>query len=279
MRVSWQVLKADGRQVEAQFFEPENLTQNMVLFCPGFPGAGATLFEQRHAAALVQSGYHVVVLKHAGTRLDTPYAPSMVNNAARLMQGRKNGDMRLGNGPVSVEDWLLEPLTAIKAISRTYQNIFIIGNSFGALSALWSLTQNEVSLDKIKHLILLAGAQGIDDGSDQGVMRIWKAEYLNAPRITEKVTLNNPDDIVATLKEVYRTLPERIKILPESIRLTYLVVQQDELLRLSDTEQFRSASGGRGTIIIDDTAQPHPEAGLLAHDTPDYPTEKLLALR
>jgi pimeloyl-ACP methyl ester carboxylesterase len=278
MRVSWAVLKSDDRQVEAQIFEPDNSTSNLILFCPGFPGAGATLFEQRHAASLVAAGYALAVLRHAGTRLDTPFAPMMVNNAERLMLGRKNGDTHLGGGPSTVQDWLCEPLTALKNLSTRYENVFVIGNSFGALSSLWSLTESAAPLAKIRHLILLAGAQGVDDGSENGIMRIWKPEYLTVPRITEKVTLNKPDDIVATLRECYQNLPGRVKNLPDSISLTYLVVEKDELLHLSDTEHFRAAINGRGSIIIDDIDQPHHEQGLLAHDTPDYPTENLLAL-
>ncbi|MGZ9097806.1 MAG: hypothetical protein ACXW30_05875 [Micavibrio sp.] len=278
MRVSWAVLKSDGRQVEAQIFEPDNSTGNLILFCPGFPGAGATLFEQRHAASLVAAGYALAVLRHVGTRLDTPFAPMMVNNAGRLMLGRKNGDTHLGGGPSSVQDWLNEPLTALKILSTRYENIFVIGNSFGALSSLWSLTEAAAPLAKIRHLILLAGAQGIDDGSENCIMRIWKPEYLTVPRITDKVTLGNPDDTVATLRRCYQKLPERLKNLPDSIRLTYLVVEKDELLHLDDTTQFRAAIGGRGSIVIDDIDQPHHEQGLLAHDTPDYPTENLLAL-
>lgn len=277
MRVSWTVLKSDGRQVEAQIFEPDNSTGNLILFCPGFPGAGATLFEQRHAASLVAAGYTLAVLRHAGTRLDTAFAPMMVNNAERLMRGRKNGDTHLGGGPSTVQDWLNEPLTALKNLATRYENIFVIGNSFGALSALWSLTE-DAPLAKIRHLILLAGAQGIDDGSENCIMRIWKPDYLTIPRITEKVTLNNPDDSVAMLRECYQNLPGRVKNLPDSISLTYLVVEKDELLHLSDTEHFRAAIGGRGSIVIDDIDQPHHEQGLLAHDTPDYPTENLLDL-
>ncbi len=278
MRVSWRVLKSGDHQVEAQIFEPESSTPNLILFCPGFPGAGAALFEQRHAASLVESGYALVVLRHAGTRLDTPCAPSMVNNAHRLMMGRKNGETHLGGGPSTVQDWLIEPLTALRALSPEYDNISTIGNSFGALSSLWSMTEENAPVEKVRHLVLLAGAQGIYDDSGEGIMRIWKPEYLGVRLITDKVTLNDPNESVATLKNVYQHLPTRVKKLNESILLTYLVVEKDELMRLSDAEHFRSAIGGRGKIVLDTINQPHPAQGLLAHDMPDYLTEDMLIL-
>ncbi len=52
MKVTWH--KFDG--VEAQVFEPDAGSSAAILFCPGFPGMGATIFEQRHAAALVEEG-------------------------------------------------------------------------------------------------------------------------------------------------------------------------------------------------------------------------------
>jgi hypothetical protein len=280
MQVHWTVFQAAGQSVEAQVFSPDSPNiESVILFCPGFPGVGAGIFEQRHAAALVECGYNLIVLRHNGTRLDGPHAPLMVNNAARLMAARKAGQTHLGNGPSTVQDWLLEPLTALKAISRVYKKIIIIGNSFGALSALWSLTSDGADMAQVRHILLMAGAQGIaEEGSPFDAMRIWKPEYLIVPRITDKVSLDPPQNIVATLKTLYRDLPERVKKLPESIRLTYLVVAKDELFNIEDSNRFRTAIGGRGDVVIDTIDRAYPESLLLAHDMPDYPTENLLEL-
>lgn len=271
MRLNWTIFEADGRKVEAQVFEPDRPTQNAILFCPGLPGVGGSLFEQRHAAALAAEGYAVIVLHHSGIRLDGPHAPLMVNNGWRRMMARQNGETHLGGGPSTIDHWLLEPLVALKNLA--YENLTVIGNSFGALSSMWSLTSAGAPLGNIRNLILLAGAQGMEE-----VMRIWRPEFLTMPRITEKVTLNDPDDIVATLRGVYQKLPQRMASLPAIITLTYLVVARDELLYLSDTEQFRAAIGGRGNIVIDEIDKAWPDHGFMAHDMPDYPTVNLLAL-
>jgi len=274
MRVSWE--KFDG--VEAQVFQPVAGTRSVILFCPGFPGMGGTVFEQRHAAALVAEGYAVYVIKHKGTKLSGAMAPVLVNNAARMMEGRKTDEKYIGGAPATIEDWLEEPLKALEVLHTAYDNIHVIGDSFGALAALWSMTQEGAQISKVKSLLLYAGAQGVDDGSEDGIMRVWQPEFLMASRITDKVALNDPFDIVARLGKTYRSLPERVKALPESIAMTYLVVDRDEILRKSDTEAFKEAIGGRGKIVIDTVDHAWPEHNLLAHDTPNYKTEDLLAL-
>lgn len=275
MRVTWQTF--DG--VEAQVYEPEEGTRAAILFCPGFPGMGATIFEQRHAAALVDQGYAVYVIKHKGTKLYGPMAPVMVNNAARLMRARGNRETHLGGGAATIHDWMVEPSFVLKALDEKYDAVHVIGNSFGALSAMWSMAQDDAAIGKVKSLLLYAGAQGVwEDGNPESIARIWRPDFLRLPRITEKVELNDPAEIVDNLKEFYMALPERVKALPKSIPITYLVVEQDEILRMDDTSVFDDAIGGRGVTVVDRVDHAWPDHGFLAHDTTNYQTEDLLEL-
>jgi len=277
MKVTWH--KFDG--VEAQVFEPDAGSNAAILFCPGFPGMGGTIFEQRHAAALTEEGYAVYVIKHKGIKLSGAMAPTMVNNGARLMAGRKINETHIGGGPATIDEWMVEPLKALRVMHTAYDSIHLIGNSFGALSALWSVTEPGAPISKVKSVLLYAGAQGMDDGredSEDSIMRIWQPGFLMAARITDKVTLNDPFDVVETLRKAYGVLPERVKAMPAAIDLKYLVVERDELLRLADTERFKAAIGGRGTVVMDTVDHAWLEHGLLAHDTPNYTTEDLLGL-
>jgi hypothetical protein len=238
---------------------------------------GATLFEQRHAAALAGQGYDVVVIKHKGIRLDTPTGPVMVNNAARLMQGRMAGEAYIGGGAATMDEWLCEPFPALRWLAERYDAIDVIGNSFGALAALWSLTMDDAPVNRVGSLLLYAGAQGVDDGTETCVMRVWKPEYMTVPRITDKVALEDAKIMAARLKAVYKDLPERVMArLPREVRLTYLVVAKDEILTRADSEAFDRAIGGRGRIVMDEVDCAWPEYGLLAHDTPNYKTEDLM---
>ncbi|MCB1538235.1 MAG: hypothetical protein H6865_07935 [Rhodospirillales bacterium] len=279
MRVSWQTLEHDGLSVEAQIFSPAVDTSEVVLLCPGFPGAGASRFEQRHAATIVHEGYALAVLRHAGTRFDSPTAPFMINNAHRLMVARQKNQTLLGDAPGTIEGWLREPLPALHALSERYSRIHVIGNSFGALSALWSLTTPSAPLNRVATLILLAGAQGISDGTPLDIMRIWQPQFMMLPTVTDKVSLESPARAYQTLADVYAQLPERVKAsLPEHIPLRYLVVQNDEILRPSDTERFQAAIGGRGEVVLDTIDHARPAHELMAHDMPDYPTEYIIDL-
>lgn len=279
MKISWQTFTdSDGRRVEAQVFSPEIQSTECILFCPGFPGAGATLFEQRHAATLVHEGYTLVVLRHAGIRLDGPAGPFMVNNAHRLMLARRKGEKLIGgDSPATMDTWLMEPYVAFKNLSEKFLHIHVIGNSFGALAAMWSLTEGGVNHAHLKSLLLMAGAQGVADMTPMSIMRIWLPQFIELPHVTDKVSLEPAVQVNATLRHVYDVLPERVKTkLPDTIPLTYLVVQNDEILKLFDTERFREAIGGRGDIIIDEIDRAHPNHSLMAHDMPDYPTEYII---
>jgi len=274
MRVHWQTFEDDGQIVEAQVFRPDAPSTRLILFCPGFPGLGATIFEQRHAAELAEHGYDVVVIKHAGTRLDSGFAPMAVNNASRLRQGGSH----LGGGASNLAKWLNEPAVALKNLHVNYDDIAVIGNSFGAVAALWSMTMGGAPIQNIKHLLLMAGAQGIDNGPT-GIMRIWNAGLLASAVIAQSISVGTPDDIIETMRRAYADVNARAASLSDHIDLKYLVVSNDELLSLSDTEAFKAeVMQGRGEIVIDDIETAYPIIGLSAHYTPNYPTDKLLEL-
>ncbi|MBU6235664.1 MAG: hypothetical protein KGQ41_07445 [Alphaproteobacteria bacterium] len=280
MRISWRTFQGnDGRKVEAQVFAPNSdvTPTDCILFCPGFPGAGATLFEQRHAATIVHEGYTLVVLRHAGTKLDGPAAPSMINNAHRLMMARRNGEKIIGGVPATMDTWLMEPYVALHSLAEEYGHIHVIGNSFGAVAALWSLTEDKVPSAQVRSLLLMAGAQGVADMTPQTIMRIWLPQYIEMARVTDKVVLEPSIQVAATLKYAYEQLPARVKAkLFEDIYLSYLVVKNDEILSGFDTDRFKEAIGGRGDVFLDTIDHAHPAHGFMAHDMPDYPTEYIL---
>ncbi len=279
MHVSWQTFEHAGQIVEAQFFAPHTKSDRLILMCSGFPGLGATRFEQRHAAAIVEYGATLGVIKHAGTRLDSPDAPFTVNNAARLMKARQKGETHLGGGPSTMAAWLKEPQIVLDALRNAFARIDIIGNSFGAVAALWSLTQEDAPLDKIQSLLLYAGAQGVDTDPMQGIMRVWNPMFLAAPAIAERIEIDAPMTASMTMKDAYAHIAAKSGDLPAHINLKYLVVTADEILKVSDSEDFRdTVMKGRGEIILNTTCRAYPAHGLLAHDTPDYPTEKLMEL-
>lgn len=275
MRVEWH--KRDW--VETQVFAPDAPAREAILFCPGFPGLGGAMFEQRHAAALVDAGYDVHVIHHKGTRTNTALSPFSINNGARLQSAWEKQEAHLGGGAARVEELLSEPLIALDAIADQYDSVHVIGNSFGALTALWSLTEKGAAVENVKTLILLAGAQGVDNGTDTCVMRIWKPEFMALPRIADQIEVKDTPGAIAALQKLYNDLPGRVvKGLPARIALTYIVMEHDEILRPSDTDAFRAAIGGRGDIILDKNERGFPAYGIGAHETPTFRTHSFLKL-
>lgn len=277
MRVHWQTFEQDGQLVEAQVFRSDTPSEKLVLFCPGFPGLGATMFEQRHAGELVRNGFDVAVIKHAGTRLDNPLTPATVNNSQRLADARAKGETHLGGGPSTMANWLREPLIVLQNLHVNYGDIRVIGNSFGAISALWSLTRREAPLQHVTKLVCYAGAQGLDNGPS-GAMSIWQPIYVDNPLFWTFITLDGAQAVHDTMKMAYADIADDAADLPQHIDIQYLVVKADEILPLKFTEDYKAHIGGRGTIVIDDIDVAYPAYNMRAHDTPDYPTEKLLEL-
>lgn len=273
MKVEWQKLD----WVEVQVFKSETPSGHAILFCPGYPGLGGAMFEQRHASALTHEGYDLYVIHHKGTRTGGAMAPASINNGKRVQDAWENNENHIGGGAVTGEELLNEPSIALKAIADKYEAIHIIGNSFGALSSLWSLTSDGAPIDKVKSLVLLAGAQGINDGTDECVMRLWKPEFMAQPRYTEQFEVKDIPGAIVTIKKAYDELPKRVmEKLPAHVKLTYVVIEKDEILRLSDTLAFQKAIEGRGEIIIDKEEQGFPAYMIGAHYTPNYKTRDLL---
>jgi pimeloyl-ACP methyl ester carboxylesterase len=266
--------------VEVQVFKPVTPSKKAVLFCPGFPGAGASVFEQRHAGALTQEGFAVYVIHHKGTKLDNGFTPMMVNNSARLQEAYRNDEKHLGGGKADIAEWMIEPLEVLKTIGQEFDDIRVIGNSFGAVSALWSLTDESAPIEKVTSILLYAGAQAtIDSVHEQSVMRYWTDDAPTLPHVVQKIEFDTNKPFASVLHEVYAALPERVMLrIPEAVKLTYLVVEKDEIIPATDTDNFKAAIGGRGEIVMDTVDHGWPEAGLLAHDTPNYKTEDLLKL-
>ncbi len=274
MIIDWQIF--DG--VEVQVFKPMMPSREAILFCPGFPGAGAALFENGHAQNIVNAGYSLYVIHHKGTRTDTPEMSAFsLNNAQRLAQAQAKDEKHLGGGPVSMDELLIEPLPVLKRLCNAFKTVHVIGNSFGALSGLWSLTEDGVPQEKIGALILLAGAQGVDDGSEECIMRIWKKEFIEKPVVAMQLDMPDTEGAIASVAKAYKELPERVKAgLADHIRLTYIVIKADELLKVSDTMAFRAAIGGRGDIVID--TEEKGNENFSAHYTPNLKTEDLIKL-
>jgi pimeloyl-ACP methyl ester carboxylesterase len=278
----WKHYHSGDRKAEARIIHAPVESGDLVLFVPGFPGGGATLYEQRHSDPIRSEEYSQIILRHNGTRLNGSYADEMLNRRQFPNAIPHHDGEFIGGVPSSIAEWLCEPQTVLEAAGPAFTNITVIGHSFGALAALHSLCalneQGRPVLDRVHRCICLAPAVGLLKNSADDIMRIWSPEFIEQAATTDKIALNGSEEIRKDLQLVYQGLPGRVKKLPGRVSMIFVPVERDEYLRQSDVEEFAAAAGGNARIEVDRFDRHDPRHNLDAHDMPNYPTRALLDL-
>jgi pimeloyl-ACP methyl ester carboxylesterase len=273
----WKHYRSGEHKAEARIVHSPIESGDLVVFVPGFPGGGATLYEQRHADLIRSEEYSQIIVRHNGTRLDGPYADEMLNvrqfpNAVPHRDGAF-----IGGAASSITEWLSEPQTVLEAAGPAFTSITVIGHSFGALAVLHSLCalqeQGKPVLDRVRKCILLAPTLGLVKGAPDDIMnRVWAPEFIESSAVADRIALDGTDQVRADLTAAYQTLPERVKQLPGHVSLVFVHVEHDEYLRQSDVEEFMEASGGAGRLVLDtfDRYDPASQSGCARHaELPD----------
>lgn len=280
----WKRFKSGNQTVDARVIHPRSESGDLILFCPGFPGGGATIYEQAHADQVQEEDYTQIILRHNGTILDGPHSDFILNTEQYPKATTHHHDGWIGGKPSSLAEWLVEPQVVLEDVGFAYSNIYIFGHSFGAVALLNSLANLHEGghhiLERIRACALLAPALGTLHGSDEeNIMRIWHEDFLASSAITEKIGLSDdPASFQMAMKNIYRFLPQRVAALPGAIRFNFLHIAKDEYIRESDVRSFADACN-RGEVVIDNIDRSHRgRGGVDAHDMPDYPTELLLQL-
>ncbi len=223
----WKHFTSKGRKAQGRLIHAPQESGDLIIFCPGFPGGGATLFEQRFADRLRVEEYSLLALRHNGTRLDSETADFMLNRRQFPKAVPFHDGQLIGGGTSSLAEWLTEPQTALESIGAEYTGITVIGHSFGAVTALNSLANlNEAGhsiLERVRKCIFLAPAVGVLREHDDDVMdTLWNANFIASDMVTERVALNSPAEILQDLRCVYETLASRAAQLPQEIRKIFV---------------------------------------------------------
>lgn len=283
--VEWKKFHTTERSVEGRLFSPGYESGDLVLFCPGFPGGGATLYEQRHSENFTKEGFSQIVFRHNGTLLHGEYSDLMLNRR-QFSQAMPHHLERqyLGEHLPTINEWLVEPQTVLEDVGCKYSNIYIYAHSFGAVAALNSLANlNDIGhpvIERIRVCICMAPALGTLEGDEtENIMRIWYPSYFDSAMIDDRVTFANSNNAQGMMRHVYQDLPSRIAKLSSQLRLKMMHVAQDEFIREKDIRDFCKASGHQDSFMLDEIDHPIPtHGGMLAHDMPSYPTGLLLEL-
>lgn len=277
----WKHFTSEGRKAAGRLIHPSAPCGDLVLFCPGFPGGGATLFEQRFVDRLLDEEYSVCVLRHNGTRLDTPEGQWMLNSEQFSKAIPFHDGAFIGGQPSSVREWIEEPLTAIEAMGAEFSEIVVVGHSFGSVTALHSLCGLHESgsrlIDRVRKVLLLAPAVGLLRDRDDDVMdTLWVDPFITSDFVTSRVALNSCDEIKQDLRTVYGSLAARAADLPERMSKLFVHVERDEYIRRDDVEEFARFIDKDSRFFIDKFDRHDPRLGIDAHDMPHFPEQILI---
>lgn len=279
----WKHLASGSSRAEGRLILAPRESGDLILFCPGFPGGGATLFEQRYAEILQKEEYSLFTLRHNGTRLDTDVADFMLNRRQFPKAVPFHDGDYIGGASSSIAEWVTEPQTVLETLGAEYTNITVIGHSFGAVAALYSLINlNNAShriLERINRCILLAPAVGLLREYDDDVMdTLWHPEFIASEIVTERVALNAPESILQDLRNAYVSLRDGAKQLPTGMKKIFVHVERDEYVRYQDVEEFANYIDPDSIFMVDKFERRDPRHGLDAHDMPNFPQQSLLDL-
>lgn len=296
------------------------------LFGPGFPGRGSADLERLHLEKLMDAGYTVFAPRHNGSLLTGKFADFYISCPERQALAKEAGESALGSAAnfnseqnfTSLDKWLLEPFVAYQVLAPHFDEVVMLGHSFGGLAlmyssiALFKSDEGESEIRKIfagknhnlKRIISMAGATGIIRGravnrlataADAGhgvvsenqadedpILKMWQG-YVDSPFIKERVSIGAKEDNLKYLEHGYRTIHAQAQVIDPQVDFICLHPWGDEPGTFDELIGIKQPlelilSMGRGSLIVDKTQKADAAKEQLAHDMCDLSTNFLLEL-
>jgi pimeloyl-ACP methyl ester carboxylesterase len=287
----WITLKpsqpSEAGALEGKLHLPAEKATRLIIFQPGFPGGASTDFERLHVKTLLASGYAVFAGRHRGTILNGKHSDYYINCAERQQKALADKQYILGNKACALHDWLDEPILALDSLGGAFEEIVLIGHSFGGLAVMLSSTKifrhKLKHYAKIKKIISLAGVGGRLRNSDDQTLLRWsefiKSDWGATDRIETIDEYKNIEGISKAHVEVHKFADS----IPASVAVICLSAHGDEKDAVDELIPVQEAldmivSIGHGTLIIDKTQKPDPDSGKLAHELENLKSTDLLRL-
>lgn len=168
---TWIKVENKFGEVEASVYKKKGTkSDKAIIYIPGIGGA-TNKFKTRHIGGLIDSGYDVIVLHRNGAVLNNN--PGAAESQERLNLATQNGEDHIGKKEeYGYDEWTKELAAAFENFNADYNNVRIVGQSFGGLITLESLRAlqeaNHPGLGKIKSFVSLSGKIGLpfEDSDD-----------------------------------------------------------------------------------------------------------------
>lgn len=261
-----------------------NYASKLLIFEPGYPGDGSTRLERLHIRKLLESGFTVFAARHNATIINGKHSQNYINCVEKQERAKSEGQELLGNNrDGSIADWLYEPLVSVSLLANSFQDVYLMGHSFGVLAILNSLIKlMEAKFEgfhKIIRVISLSGATGRVREPDDPILIQWK-EHLDTDSARERIRIGNPEQNIEILRNAYELIHTRATSIPENIDIVHISPWGDNLNNLDELVSPLQAldfiaSLGRGSLVIDKT-QHSDRNGRMVHDMDNLKTEDLL---
>lgn len=276
---NWITIKSKSGFVEGQLHRPGIGGQELIIFEPGFPGDGSTRLEKLWLNDLLKHNFTVFAARHNGTIINGKYAANYLNCPEKQSKAKKENQLLLGKKDTyTLADWLIEPLIALEALEDIFDEIYLIGHSFGGLAIIYSLIEfakrRPDKAQKVQRLITLAGTTGKVTSDNDPILEQW-SDYLRRGSTEERVLVGVADKNIKILKAAYEKIHKESKYIPSSIEVICVMVQNDELVSVKEAEDIIDTLG-RGYLILDNLEEADNETGRLAHDMDNLPAEQFL---
>jgi len=275
----WIRIKDGDNRAEGKFHHGGD--KKIIIFEPGFPGDASTRLEKLWLDNLLKNGFSVFATRHVGTIINGLYSETYLNSPERQDLARENKENLLGGKEsYTIADWLLEPLVVLKAFASQFEEIYLIGHSFGGLAIFYSTIEFAKGFPdlskKIKRLISLAGTTGKIKGGDDPIIKQW-LDHLKLTSISERINIGDPERNVEILKDAYVKIHSESSFVPKSTEIICVMVENDELVSPNEADDIMKTLG-RGNIILDTKEKADKNSGRLAHDMDNLTPQFVLDL-
>lgn len=178
---TWTKIDNAFGEVEASVYKKKgSKSDKAIIYIPGIGGA-TSKFKARHIGGLIDSGYDVIVLHRNGAVLSNN--PSAAESQERLNFAKETGEDHIGKKEeYGYDEWTMELAAAFENFNSDYNDVRIVGQSFGGLITLESLRALQEAkhpgLDKIKSFVSLSGKIGLPFEDDAGIEWVDKNRGL-----------------------------------------------------------------------------------------------------
>jgi hypothetical protein len=181
-------------------------------------------------------------------------------------------------------DWLSEPLIALDALGEAFEEVIIVGHSFGGLAIMHAASQLFKQKyryhEKVKRLVHLAGVGGRLRGRHDRAIERW-SDFIQADWAINRIEVGDVAINVEHIRKAHETLHQSAAAIPETVDVICLTAYgetEDSIDELIPPQEALDIiiSVGHGTLIVDTTQRTNSAAGEMAHELFALKTDALL---